>query len=389
MNFFKSVKAYGLRIFIVLMMFHSAMYAQAQVNTFSTATWWSPTSTFSPVVHKDNTVTFRVKAPLAKNVSLRFGEWDIKPQPLTKDTSGVWNITTGPLVPGIYSYNFSIDGTTVPDMMNPVVKAGTQLYSSIVEIPGNPPRFDEIQNIPHGALEIRRYFSTSLKRLRNVYIYLPAAYFMNPEERFPVLYLRHGGGDNESSWTQHAGRADIILLDNLLAAHKAKPMIVVMTNGMTDGSWAGGSTPEALTVLREELIKDVIPMIDKNYHTKKDRKDRAVTGLSMGGGQSFIIGLRSIDKFAWVGEFSAGLLSDKDFNIDAQLPGIINKDLNKKLNLLWLGCGKDDPRYAGHLALKSLLDKRGINNTFYAVPGGHEWKVWRLELAAFMQKIFQ
>lgn len=364
------------------------VFAQAP-NTYSVKSWFGPKApSFSPVVNADRSITFRLKARKAMEVNLLFGEWDIKPQALSKDTAGVWSITIAPVEPGIYSYVFTVDGVQAPDMNNPVTKIGTQIYSSIVEIPGAAPRFDEVQNVPHGVMNLIKYQSTPLKHVRGLNVYLPPEYFSEPNRKFPVLYLRHGGGDDETSWSQPAGRADIIL-ENLIAQHKAVPMIIVMTNGLTDGTWAGGSTPEGITALEQELMTDVIPLVEKNYRVKPGRENRAITGLSMGGGQAFIIGLRNLDKFEYVGEFSAGILSDKDYKIDDQMPAPLKAaDVNKKLKLLWIGCGENDPRFPGHKEMLGQLKSRGINYEFHSFPGGHEWRVWRDELAGFMQKIF-
>lgn len=378
-------------LFIAILL--CATMASAQklpVNTYSIKSWWGPPAPpFSPVVNADNSITFRVKAKNATSVNLIFGEWAIKPQPMAKDTAGVWSITIKPVQPDIYSYLFNIDGVQVPDMNNPAIKIGTQIYQSIVEVPGNPPRFDEVQNVPHGTLITKRFISTSLKRTRAFTIYLPPQYYTEPGRKFPMLILRHGGGDDETSWTQRAGSADVIL-ENLIARHKAVPMIIVMPNGLTNSTWAGGSTPEAMKALEEEMLTEIIPMVKHTYRIAPGRMNTAITGLSMGGGQAFVMGLRNLDKFAWIGEFSAGLLSDIDFKIDETLPGIVNaKTINPQLKLLWLGCGTDDPRYPGHLGIVDLLNKRGIHNESHGVPGGHEWKVWRVELAGFMQKIFR
>jgi enterochelin esterase family protein len=292
------------------------------------------------------------------------------------------------VAPGIYSYVFSVDGVQTVDKANPVTKSGTELYSSMVEVPGDRPRFDEIQNVPHGVKQLIRYTSTPLRRLRAMTVYLPPQYDTHLTEKFPVLYLRHGGGDNETSWSQPAGRADIIL-ENLLAAQKAVPMIIVMTNGLTDGTWAGGSTPEGMKALEEELLVDVIPLVEHRFRVKKQAGARAIAGLSMGGGQSLVIGLRHPELFSWIGEFSSGLLSDKDFNMDTQWPGIMNASLNNRVKLLWIGCGTDDPRFPGHLDLVNNLQKRNIHYEFATVPGGHEWRVWRVSLHGFLQKIFR
>ena len=386
---FKLYRKKHLLIALLLFLWRLNAMAQTPVNAFSIKGWLGPPPpAFSPVVLADNRITFRFKAPKANQVNLLFGEWNVKPQAMVKDTAGVWSITTDAVKPGIYSYVFSVDGVQTFDPVNPITKIGTELYSSIVEVYGDSPRFDQVQNVPHGVLEIHKYMSTPLKQLRGLYVSLPPEYFSQPTATFPVLYLRHGGGDNESSWTQASGRADVIL-ENLIASKKAVPMIVVMTNGLTDGTWAGGSSEIGLKNLESELLTDVIPLVEKTYRVKKGRENRAISGLSMGGGQAFVFGLKNLDKFAWIGEFSAGLLSDKDFKVDDYAPGVVNSTLNQKLKLFWIGCGTDDPRYQGHLDLVNTLTKRNIKTEFSAIPGGHEWTVWRIQLEQFMQRLFK
>lgn len=375
-------------IFVIFSAGFSA--AQTAKNDYSIKGWWSgQSSPFSPVVHPDSRITFRLKAPHASRVELNFGEWDVKPQPLVRDSSGTWNITIGPVEPEIYGYTFNVDGTTTLDFENPRAKIGQTVFSSVVEVPGNPPRFDEVQNVSHGEIHVLKYISTPLCRLRSVYIFTPPGYAQNLSGKYPVLYLRHGGGDTEASWSQDGCAGTI--LENLIANNKAVPMIIVMTNGMTDGSWAGGSTPEAMNILENELMTDVIPLVEKNFRVKKAAESRAIAGLSMGGGQAFVMGLRNQKKFAWIGEFSSGLLSAAEFDIDKILPDVLKDTVtvNKNLRLLWVACGKNDPRYNGHLNLSSLLSTRGIHHEFHDMPGGHEWKVWRHQLSGFMQKLFK
>ena len=261
----------------------------------------------SPEVHPDRTITFRLRAPEANTVSLSFGG----SKPMTKDATGVWTATAGPMAPEIYQYNFVVDGVRILDPGNPNLKNGRALDASVVEVPGNPPRFDEVQAVAHGAVQIRMYSSTPLKKLRTLYVYTPPQYDTETSRRFPVLYLRHGSGDTEENWSD-TGRAGVIL-DNLIAARKAVPMIVVMPNGDTDGTWGGGSSPEGIELLGQELLTDIMPMIEKVYRVAAGRENRAITGLSMGGGQAFTIGLKHMDLFAWVGEFSSGLVSDTEF----------------------------------------------------------------------------
>jgi len=339
----------------------------------------------SPEVHPDRTITFRLRAPEASQVSLSFA--GVKP--MAKDTSGIWTATVGPLPPEIYQYNFVVDGVRILDPGNSNLKNGRTLDASVVEVPGSPPRFDEVQAVPHGALHIRMYHSTPLKKQRQLYVYTPPEYDTEPGRRFPVLYLRHGSGDTEENWSD-TGRAGVIL-DNLIAERKAVAMIVVMPNGDTDGTWAGGSSPAGIELLGQELLADIIPMIEKTYRVSPGRESRAITGLSMGGGQAFTIGLKHLDQFAWVGEFSSGLVSDTDFHLDQHLPGFLDRpeDVNRKLKLLFLSCGTEDPRYPGQLDLMDVLKQHHIRYVWYPTPGVHEWKVWRHALHEFAQKVFQ
>lgn len=387
-----SVKRSGLYMVLALIASISSLQSIGQTpNTYSVKDWFKPAPPkFSPVISNDGKIIFRVKAPRAKEASVSLGEWNVKPQAMTKDTSGVWSVEIGPVEPGIYAYTFTIDGVRTLDFVNPLVKAGTEIYSNVVDVPGRgAPRFDELQPVPHGDLVTIRYISTVLKRPRAMRIFLPPGYDLS-NQSYPALYLRHGGGDNETSWTQESGAADIIL-ENLIAAKKAIPMIVVMSNGLTDGTWAGGSTKEGMEQLEQELLTEIIPLIEKKYRVKKNAVNRAVAGLSMGGGQAYIIGLRHQDKFAWVGEFSAGLLSDATFDINERAPGALNnpKMVNEKLKLLFIGCGTDDPRLPGHQQLDAQLTKLGVKHEVYNIPGGHEWKVWREELRVFLSKIFK
>lgn len=378
-------------VLFLLLLSGFAASAQKPENNYTVQGWWGASAEpFSPQVHQDRSITFRFKAKNANKVNLKFGEWDIKPQPMKKDTAGTWEIRIEPTAPGIYSYQFEVDGLHVIDPSNPIVKSGTEVYGSIVEVPGaGKPRFDEIQQVPHGVLHHIKYPSTSLKRLRGMVVFLPAEYNQQTSKKFPVLYLRHGGGDNETSWTQAAGRADVIL-ENLVAAKKAKPMIIVMTNGLIDGTWAGGSSKEGVEQLEQELLKDVIPYVERNYRVNTAKSARAIAGLSMGGGQSYIIGLKNLDKFSYIGEFSSGLLSDAKFDINERVPGIFDKPelVNNNLKLLWIACGKDDPRYSGHLAMVYSLKEKQIKFESHETAGGHEWLFWREQLRDFMQKLF-
>jgi enterochelin esterase-like enzyme len=307
---------------------------------------------------------------------------------MSKDEAGVWTATVGPVAPEIYQYNFVVDGVRILDPGNPNLKNGRAPDSSTVEVAGNPPRFDEVQAVSHGALHIHTYRSTELKATRRLFVYTPPEYDAQPNRRFPVLYLRHGSGDNEENWST-TGRAGVIL-DNLIAQRKAVPMIIVMPNGDTDGTWAGGSSPEGIELLGQELLADIIPMIDRGYRVARGRENRAIAGLSMGGGQAFTIGLKHMDMFAWVAQFSSGLVSDADFRLEKHLPGFLDhpEDVNRKLKLLFLSCGTEDPRWVGQLDLADNLKRHNIRYQWFPTPGVHEWKVWRHALAELAQKLF-
>ena len=339
----------------------------------------------SPEVHADRTVTFRLRAPKATAVALSFKG----SKPMTKDAAGTWSITVGPLDPEIYEYNFTVDGVRAIDTANTWLKMGREVSGNLVEVPGTPARFDEVQDVPHGSLQIRTYTSTPLHRRRQLYVYVPPQYDREPSRRFPVLYLRHGSGDDESSWSTE-GRAGVIL-ENLIAQGKSVPMLIVMTNGDTDATWAGGSSEAAMELLGKELLGDVIPMIEKDYRVTANRANRAITGLSMGGGQSFTIGMKHLETFAWVGEFSSGLLSSADFDLAKHLPGVLDNaaKVNQQLKLLFLSCGTEDPRIPGQRDLMDALKARQIRYTWFPTPGAHEWKVWRHALAEMLPKLFR
>lgn len=352
-------------------------------NNFSTQGWWEPAGKNYPLV-ENGSITFRLEAPEARKVTLLFDEWTILRQEMSRGQDGIWETTVSGVKPGVYEYKFVVDGNVVLDMKNPSVKFGTEIYANTVEVTGAEPRVDQ-RVLTGSQVDILSYRSSSLGRYRRIWVYVPEAYFRNKNKKFPVLYLRHGGGDDESSWVRSAN-ADAIM-DNLIAAGKADPMIVVMTNGLTDGSWAGGSSPEGMKILETELLSDVIPLVESRYRVKKDRRHRAIAGLSMGGGQSFVIGLRNLDKFSAIGEFSSGLLSEpfdyEKYGIDPD-----SVKINDSLSLLWVSCGTLDTRWNGHQAFDADLTRRGIRHTFDSSRYGHQWQFWREQLALFVQQVF-
>jgi enterochelin esterase-like enzyme len=335
-----------------------------------------PALIVSPEVHADRTVTFRLLAPGAKLVRIS-GEMPIGAQDLTKDDKGLWSITVGPLPPELYSYSFILDGLRMVDPGNPMIKPGRATRESLVEIPGNPPLLQEYQDVPHGTVHLHDYRSKSLNVVRHVRVYTPPGYDANADVRYPVLYLFHGSGDDQSGWTD-IGRANLIM-DNLLAEHKATPMLIVMPNGHT------GATGAANTAAFEgDLLEDVIPLVEKTYRVKADRLHRAIIGLSMGCFQSLTIGLNHLDQFAWVGGMS-GYVNDPETTVSRALT---DPQANEKLKLLWIACGKDDRLLKGAKEFDDVLTRHQIKHEFLITEGSHSWPVWRHHLPVFASLLF-
>ena len=341
----------------------------------------------SPEVQADRTVTFRVRAPKATEVTVS-GEWPGGAKAMTKGDNDVWSVTVGPLEPDIYGYSFSVDGFRALDPMNPGVKPMRSPTTSILEIPGNPPRIWEFQDVPHGAVRLHDYQSKALGRLRHLRVYTPPDYDRG-SRRYPVLYLFHGSGDNEATWTAF-GHAQWIL-DNLIAAGKAKPMIVVMTDGHAySPQFTGMPTTNMIsrniTDFERDLVEDVLPFVEANYRVRKDAAGRAIAGLSMGGGQSLTIGLNHLERFGWVGGFSS-FVRDPETAVGKALAN--PQATNQKLKLLWIACGKDDRLMENSRQFVEVLKKSGVRCDFHETEGNHSWPVWRRYLADFAPLLFQ
>ena len=348
---------------------------------------WRPLASpvLSPEVRPDSTIVFRLRAPKAIKVQLVFGEGNVLYKDMT-ERAGVWETTVGPVNPGVYEYRYLVDGMKMLDYTNPNVKTGTQIYCNTVEVKGEDPRIDE-RILTGSEVDVISYRSSVLGTFRRVCVYVPEVYYSQPKRTFPVLYLRHGGGDNERSWWEN-GNADAIM-DNAIA-FGAEPMLVVMTNGLADNTWSDGYSPGGISIMEQELVNDVIPLIEQRYRVRKDRESRAIAGLSLGGGQAFVIGLRNLDKFAWVGEFSSGLVSDP--SLDLSTYGIFLDDsdvMNRYLKLLWISCGTEDERWEGHCAFNALLTVNGLKHEFDFAPYGHQWQFWREQLYRFAGRLFK
>jgi enterochelin esterase-like enzyme len=346
----------------------------------------------TPEVHSDTSVTFRFRAPNAQEVSVR-REGATDPLPMQKDDQGVWTVNTPPMPPDYYGYSIIVDGQRTIDPYNSLLKPNLLSTENMVHVQGEKSLPWELNDVPHGEVHHHLYRSTVANDDRDFYVYTPPAYDQTSKRTYPVLYLLHGYSDDASGWTA-VGRANVIL-DNLIAQGKAKPMIVVMPLGygtmeMVRVGWGGISNhPEVreqnLTKFREALLTEVLPRVESEYRVDKDRKARAIAGLSMGGSESLMTGLNNIDKFAWIGAFSAGGLSqpfDKDFpELDAKA--------NQELKVLWIACGTEDRLIAANRNLREWLKQKGINHTDIETPGMHTWMVWRRNLAEFAPLLFR
>jgi len=344
-----------------------------------------PPQLVSPEVHSDRTVTFRVRAANATNVTVS-GEWPGGGKPMENDGRGNWSATLGPLEPDLYGYSFSIDGFQTLDPGNSAVKPMRSPRTSILEVPGNPPRLHEFDPaVPHGVVRSHWYQSKSLGMRRSLHVYTPPGYDES-RGKYPVLYLLHGAGDNDATWTA-LGRAQVIL-DNLLAQKKVVPMVVVMTDGhaaFSQPSTNADARARNAKAFERDLLEDVMPLAEKSYRLRNDREHRAIIGLSMGGGQSLGVGLTHLDLFAWVGGMSSATPSEETLS-----PVLADsKATNKKLKLLWIAIGKDDFLLDRNKQLDQLLTDKGIQHTFKVTEGNHSWPVWRRYLADFAPLVFR
>lgn len=349
-----------------------------------------PPPIVSPEVQSDNRVIFRFRAPNALKVELQL-EGLTAHIPMQKDETGVWSVTTDPLQPDYYGYSFVADAVALIDPSNSLLKPNLLSTESMVRVPGPASVTWEIAEVPHGVVHHHFYKSGVVGDQRDYYVYTPPDYDAASKKKYPVLYLLHGYSDDASGWTA-VGRANVIL-DNLIAQQKAKPMIMVMTLGygapemLTHGFGAFSHNDlrqRNLDKFREALLTEVIPQVEKEYRTLTDRKSRAIAGLSMGGSESVFVGLTS-DRFDWIGAFSTGGLSD---NLDQQFAEMKAKDV-ANLELLWIACGTEDRLIDANRKLRDWLTSKGVKHTDIDTPGAHTWMVWRRNLSAFAPLIFQ
>jgi len=355
-----------------------------------------------PRIHSDLRATFRLRAPEAKKVEVDVGG---KRYPMTMVSNGVWMVTTDPLVLGFHYYSIVIDGVAVCDPASETFY-GMGRQASGIEVPSKDEDFYLVKDVPHGEVRQRYYFSKTTGEWRRVFVYTPPDYDSNRDARYPVLYLLHGGGEDERGWVVQGCVQHI--MDNLIAEKKAKPMIIVMENGYArkpgtpDTPFRPGSTnaPRDFAAMFSALVEvytnDLIPFIDSTYRTKPNREDRAIAGLSMGGMQSFIIGLNNLDKFAYIGGFSGagGGPTTSGFDVKKAYGGVMaNPDeFNKKVKVLFLSVGTAEGErfYNSIKRYRDALEEAGIKTVYYESPGtSHEWQTWRRSLREFAPLLFK
>lgn len=367
----------------------------------------------SPEVSSDRRITFRISAPQAQAVRVSAGDIPGLGQTgvMTKGDNGVWTFTSAPVPPGAYRYNINVDGVAVIDPRNPLTSVSNNNVWSLALVPGSD-LFDTKQ-VPHGAVASVTYYSAPLQRHRRMHVYTPPGYESNTT-KYPVFYLLHGAGDSDEAWTS-VGRAGIIL-DNLIAAKKAQPMIVVMPAGHTNGPTPGmGGPARALTVAPgqpDEFAQDftmaIRPYIEKNYRVKTGREHRAIAGLSMGGGQTLNIAIPNLTDYAYIGVFSSGLIGGGGRGRGAapaaagtpappfgeawekrNLAMLDNAAAKKDLKLLWFSTGKDDFLIETTRSSVELLKRHGFTPQYTESEGGHTWLNWRDYLSQFAPLLFK
>jgi enterochelin esterase-like enzyme len=376
-------------------------------DTFQPASTNVPNAEY-PRIDADSRIEFRLKAPDAQKVQVQVGATPAID--MIKGADGVWTVATPPIVPGFHYYYFNIDGVTVND---PATRAyfGVGKDSGGIDVPEKDVDFYHIRDVPHGDVREHWYHSSVTDTWRRVFVYTPPDYDKSMKTRYPVLYLQHGAGEDETGWIRQ-GHANFIL-DNLLAEGKARPMIIVMSYGVakragvTEPNLAGAAAgaPTALrgmqaatAVFQDDLVDVVVPMIDSTYRTIPDREHRAMAGLSMGGMQTFQITLTHLDLFSYIGGFSGAgtgfIFGNNTLDTKTAFNGAFADPdaFNKRMHLLWLGVGTAEPErmHTGIVAFHEALQKAGIKVVFYESPGtAHEWQTWRRDLNLFAPLLFQ
>lgn len=335
-----------------------------------------------PQIDADSRVLFNIKAPQAQKIQVDLG----KKYDMVKDETGTWTVTTDSISEGFHYYSLIVDGVTVADPASETFYGMSRMASGI-EIPFAGGGYYAVRNVPHGDIRIKKYFSRVTNSWRSFYLYTPPDYDSNLNAKYPVLYIMHGGGEDQRGWATQ-GKTDLIL-DNLIAEKKAKPMLVVMVDGNVGG---GGFGEAGLKTFEDELKQAVIPFVEKNYRVEPGANNRALAGLSMGGIQTLYAGVKNTDMFAHLGVFSSGwftnqpALSNPQYDFMKANAATINKNVKN----FWIAMGgKEDIAYANCQAMMKKFDEMGIKYSYTEYPGGHTWPVWRNNLYKFAQLLFK
>ena len=369
----------------------------------------------SPEVSADGRVTLRLRAPNAKEVLAAIGG---KRLPMAKSEQGVWSVTTDVLTPDFYTYSLVVDGTSLNDPSNRAAQTSFGSFQSMVVVPGKDAWFPQ-PGVARGAIARHAFHSTVANDDREFYVYTPAGYDARRSQPYPVLYLLHGLGDDAERWMNQGGAPNI--LDNLIAQGKAVPMVMVTTlgYGVSNGP-AGARTPENITGYTKSLLDEVMPRVDKAYNVSKNRDQRAIAGLSMGGAETLYTGLNHLDTFAWIASFSGAFVMWPGANAraDASPAGpapapaagrggpapvqvmdeasfsknfpTLDAKANSQIRMLWIACGTADGLIGVNRQFKSWLKSKNVQFTELEIPDvGHVWPLWRQNLTDVAQKFFQ
>lgn len=393
------------------MMLFSALMLIAALS-FAQQALWGGAQVVSPEIHDDNTVTFRLRAPKAVKVQVTgdflptqkietpYGEFDAPGvADLTENREGVWEYTTpAPLAPELYSYTLLVDGLKINDPANVYMIRDVASVTNVFIIGGEHADLYKVNNVPHGTVSKLWYNSPTLGLNRRLTVYTPAGYETS-SKRYPVFYLLHGMGGDENAWSE-LGRAAQIM-DNLIAQGKAKPMILVMTNGnaaqeATPGESSLGyvaptmNLPKTMEGSFETHFPEVVKFIDKTYRTKANKQNRAIAGLSMGGFHALHISKQYPDMFNYVGLFSAAIMPDKEVTspIYQEMESKLKTQFAKQPALYWIAIGKTDFLYKANEEYRKLLDEKGYKYEYFETGEGHIWKNWRIYLSEFAPKLF-
>jgi enterochelin esterase-like enzyme len=335
---------------------------------------------------ENGSYTFSLRAPAAREVKLN-GQWSKESIPLVRGEKDEWAIKLESVPAGVWEYSFDVDGLNVMDARNPASKPQRSPAKSILHVASNPPAAWDWQDVPHGTIHTHGYVAKAAGKPREVIVYTPPGYERDAAKKYPLLILQHGSGDNQRTWVEH-GKAHWIF-DNLIAAGKVRPMIVMMIDGHPLGM-VSREAPEArrataMEAFSRELLDDALPLVESTYRVEKDRTQHAIAGLSMGGGQALTVGLGNLDRFAYVGAFSAGSAS----------PEVMQKLLadpasaNEKLRLLWIAVGRDDRLRQRSEDCVAALKGKDIRHEWQLSEGDHSWPVWRRYLTEFAPLLFQ